>query len=582
MIMRALLVALCVAVSSAAMAAEPLNIVEDGRSSYSIVLSAEASASERHGAEELRAHFKQMSAVDLPVVTDAQALPAAAILVGRSKYTDAMGILIDEKKLGPDGFVLKTTGKHVVVAGSRVRGTMYGCTAMLEKLGVRWFTPKVTHVPARTTVAVPALDEQQTPAFEYREAYFTEALDKAWAPRMRFNGNFAGVDASRGGKITYQPFVHSFDELVPRSLFASHPEYFPVIKGKRTDGYVQRCLSNPEVLKLSIAKVKEWIKQVPQATIYTVSQNDTYNFCTCERCGEIVKRHGGVQSGMYLWFVNQVAEAIEKEHPDKLIDTLAYQFTEQPPTGITPRKNVRIRLCPISVCEAHPYEKCSAPPNKAFVQNLAAWAKITDTLYIWHYNTNFSNYLMPFPDFDEFPADTRLYKRSGVKGIFFQGAYGPGGGGSDAELRSYVMGKLLWDPSVDSDALVNEWLAGVYGPAAKPMRGWFDLLHAKARPPEQHFFIYSPPTVHYLSADVVAQGDKLFDEAEKLVAGNAVAGEYVAKARLGLRYVKLMQNKKTGPELESFVADVKKFGIQQLREGQAVEVWEQAYLKGAK
>jgi hypothetical protein len=447
---------------------------------------------------------------------------------------------------------------------------------------VRWYTPKVTHVPSTKSIIVPALDEQQVPAFEYREAFFTEAQDAAWAPRMRFNGNAVNVDASRGGKITYHPFVHSFDELIPRSLYASKPEYFPVINGKRTDGYVQRCLSNPEVLKLTIEKVKGWIKQYPQVTIYSVSQNDTYNFCTCGKCNEIVKQYGGVQSGIYLWFVNQVAEAIEKEHPDKLIDTLAYQFTEQPPTGIVPRKNVRIRLCPIAVCEGHAYETCAAPPNKAFVRNLAAWAQITDTLYVWHYNTNFANYLMPFPDFEEFPADTRLYGRSGVKGIFFQGAYGPGGGGSDAELRSYVMSKLLWDPKAESDALVNEWMAGVYGPAAKPMRRWFDLLHEKARTPDKHFFIFDPPTVHYMSAEVIAEGDKLFDEAERSATGDAVASEYVAKARLGLRYVKLMQDRTKGEAFISFVAEVKKFGIQQLREGQPVAAWEAEYLKSVK
>src|SRR5687768_7203810 len=144
---RVLLFVLSVGTSSAATAAEPLTVVQDGRSGYSIVVSSEASPSERHGAEEVRTHVKQLSGAVLPVVTDAQALPATAILVGRSKYTDAIGIELDEKKLGPDGFVLKTTGKHLVVAGSRVRGTMYGCTTLLEKLGVRWFTPKVTHVP---------------------------------------------------------------------------------------------------------------------------------------------------------------------------------------------------------------------------------------------------------------------------------------------------------------------------------------------------------------------------------------------------------------------------------------------------
>ena len=98
----------------------------------------------------------------------------------------------------------------------------------------------------------------------------------------------------------------------------------------------------------------------------------------------------------------------------------------------------------------------------------------------------------------------------GRSGVFFQGAYAPGGGGSDSELRAYVMSKLLWDVEVDTDALVSEWMSGVYGAAAGPMRKWFDLLHQRVRDPSKHFFIYDPPTVHYLSDDVIAQGEALF------------------------------------------------------------------------
>ena len=562
-----------------AFAADPtaISLVRDGASQYSIVISAQASPSEKRGAEEIRTHVKLMSGASLPVVTDAEALPKFAVLVGRSRYTDELGVKADEAALGADGFVLKTVGDRLVIIGSRVRGTMYGCTEVLEKLGVRWLTPKVTITPKKATITLAAMDERQVPAFEYREPYFTEAFNRDWAARMRFNGNSENLDESTGGKIKYHPFVHSFDGLIPRALYATHPEYFPLIQGKRKDGYVQRCLSNPEVLKLTIEKVRQWMKERPDATIYSVSQNDCYDPCGCDQCKAIEAKYGGQHSGLYLWFVNQVAEAIEKEHPDKLIDTLAYQFTEAPPTGIVPRKNVRVRLCPISVCEAHPYEKCSQKATVAFVNNLSAWAKITDTLYIWHYNTNFGNYLMPFPDFEEFPADTRLYQRSGVKGIFFEGAYGPGGGGAEAELRSYVMGKVLWDPSRDSDALVNEWMEGVYGPAKEPMRRWFDLLHEKARDPNKYFFIYDSPRVHYMSADVIAEGDRLFDEAEKAASGNAVASEYIAKARLGIRYVKLMQKPTDGPELTSFLADVRKFGIGQLREGQSTDAWEREY-----
>jgi hypothetical protein len=550
-----------------------LTIVKDGKSDYVIVTSPDATPPEKRGAEELQKYLKQMSGAELPIVLAGEQGPPGRTIVVRAASAE------DGQNLGTEGFVIRSSGDMLTIAGARPRGTMYGCSTFLEKLGVCFFTPTVTRVPKQSTITIQPINETQTPAFEYREPYFTEAFDRDWAAHIKNNGATIKADASTGGKVTYAQFVHTFDSLIPPSLYAQHPEYFPLVGGKRASGYVQRCLTNPDVLKLAIAGVRKAFADHPDATITSVSQNDTDKWCECDNCKAIVARYGGNQSGIYLWFVNQVAEAIEKDLPDKLIDTLAYQFTENPPTGIAPRKNVRVRLCPISVCEAHPYEQCAAPPNKAFVSNLAAWAKITDTLYIWHYNTDFANYLMPFPDFAQFPDSIRLYQRSGVKGIFFEGDYAPGGGGSDAELRSYVMAKLLWDPKLDASALVDEWMAGVYGPAAKPMRQWFDLLHEGVKPPDRHLFIYSAPTLGYLATPVLAQGDKLFDRAEQFAASDPIAKQYVAKSRLWLRYAQVVQRGKADDTFKQFMSDVRKAGIREMREGQSVDAWEAEFIK---
>ena len=556
-----------------------VTLVAEGKTDYLIVLGKGASAAEQRGAREIQSHVERMSGARIRITNENTAVPERAILVGRSRFTDELVAPPDPQRDGPDTFLLRTFGPHVVILGGSPRATMYGCTTLLEKLGVRWFTPKVTRVPKRSTVTLPEIDETHAPAFEYREPFFWEAFDKDWSARLCVNGHHARLDESTGGHVVYGRFVHTFDELVPQKLFGTNPEYFPLIDGKRTGGYVQRCLSNPDVLRLAIERVRAWIKEKPEATIFSVSQNDCAGWCQCDACNAIVHKFGGVQSGLYLWFANQVAEAIEKDHPSVLIDTLAYQFTEAAPTGIAPRKNVRVRLCPIACCEAHPYETCTAEPNRAFLKNLNAWATLTDALYTWHYNTNFANYLLPFPDFAEFPAEARLYKRLGVKGIFFQGAYAEGGGGSDSELRAYVMSRLLWDADVDTDALVSEWMSGVYGRAAAPMRKWFDLLHDRVRGPDKHFFIYDPPTVHYLSDDVLAAGEALFDEAEKLAAGDDVAVEYVAKARLGLRYVKLMRRPKVDDVFRAFMRDARRFGVTQLREGQPIDAFEKQYVE---
>jgi hypothetical protein len=544
-----------------------LPLVADGKSDYLIVLASDASPAQRRGADELQSYLEKISGAKLPVVVAPAPLPEKAIVVGAP-------VPEGTANLGDEGYLLRTQGSRILIIGPGKRGAMYGCYALLEEIGVRWFTPEVTGIPESKTITLPDLDRVGIPSFEYREPFFTEAFDRDWAARNRCNGNHQHLDDSTGGKLVYHPFVHSFDGLIPVQLYKTHPEYFPLIKGERKNGYVQRCLSNPDVLQLAIKQVQQWIKNNPEAKILSVSQNDTYNFCECDACKKIVDQYGGVQSGIYLWFANQVAEAIEKDHPDKLIDTLAYQFTEAPPTGITPRANVRIRLCPIACCVGHTIEGCSAEPNRAFAQRLAAWSKLTDSLYIWHYNTNFANYLMPFPDFREFPEDLRLYHRSGVKGVFFEGAYAPGGGGAESELRAYVMAKMLWDISLKEDALIDEWMTGVYGPAAKPMRAWLDLIHQPLDAPSAHLFIYHGKNAPHLTPDVFAKGEMLFNEAEQLTKDNPLQSRYVAKEKLCFRYAKLLVSHNTGEELDALLKDARAAGITQMREGMTVDEWE--------
>src|SRR6476469_7268165 len=176
-------------------------------------------ANER-AAKELQKYIADMTGVKLSLQNDASPLPDHAILIGPSKHLDALGIQLDKAKLGNDGFILKTVGPHLVIAGPGPRGSMYGTYELLEKLGVRWLTQKVTIIPRKEKLELPTLDETQVPAFEYREPYFTEAFEKEWAAHNRIVGATAQLDASTGGTIRYADFVHSFDHLIPQDLYA--------------------------------------------------------------------------------------------------------------------------------------------------------------------------------------------------------------------------------------------------------------------------------------------------------------------------------------------------------------------------
>ena len=520
-----------------------IELVKNGKSSYAIVVAPDASPSERHGAEELQKFLEEMSGARLPITAEPQ---PKMVLVGASPSLEKLKLKIPLADLGAEGFALKTAGPHIVIAGGRLRGSMYGVYTFLEKLGCRWFTPQVSRIPKARTLAVAPLDEIQKPAFEYREPFFSEALDRDWAARNKTNGSSQKLDASVGGKVAYYPFVHSFDRLVPPGrYFKEHPEYFSLIDGQRRERGGQLCLTNPDVLRIAISSVEEWIGQHPEATIISVSQNDRYGWCECDRCRRVEDEEGGAHSGPLLRFVNAIAAEIEKTHPDKLIDTLAYQYTEDPPARTRPRPNVRIRLCPIAACEAHPYREC--PYDAYFMKNLEAWSKITNQLYVWHYNTNFAHYLLPFPDFDELSADIPMYRQHGVVGLFMEGGVTAGGGAENAELRSYVMAKLLWDVKADANKLIGEFLDGYYGRAAKPMRAYFDLMQRQVRAAPgglgNHLWIYDRPSAPYLNDEFLASAGELFRQAAAAAESDAVR-ERIRRARLGIDYVALTRAKK--------------------------------------
>jgi hypothetical protein len=576
------LAALLLAVASMPGAAE---LVRDGASRHTIVIARAAAPAERRAAEELQRFLREISGASLPLADDSRGVRGPAVFIGRSRALARVAPDLPSAGLGPEGFVIEARGTHLIIAGGGPRGTLYGVYEFLERLGCRWFTSDVSRIPRLRTIPLPRAPVRMEPAFEYREPFFTEAFDRDWAARNRTNGHHAKLDESTGGKISYYPFVHSFYQLVPpEKYFAEHPEYFSLIDGKRRAVRGQLCLTNPDVLRIAAETLERWIAEHPEATIFSVSQNDWEGWCECGRCRRVEEEEGGAHSGPLLRFVNALAERIEKKHPDKLIDTLAYWYTEAPPLRVRPRRNVRVRLCPIGICTAHSFASC--PRSAYFYANLQAWAKITDQLYVWHYNTNFTHYLLPFPDFDELAADIPLYRKLGVKGLFMQGAYPPGGGGEMAWLRSWVIARLLWDPSRDAQKLVDEFLEGVYGPAAGAIRKYFDLLHAEVRPAPAgrglHLWIFHVPEY---SPRLIEEGLKLLDEAEKAAETEAVRRR-IRKDRLSLEYLVLLRELRyevrdgryapadlagLKQQAGAFLARVREQGIQSLHEGRNLD-----------
>lgn len=566
---------LLVAAATSIAITQGLLIAQGSQSRYSIVISRTASPSERHAAEELRDFLKEISGAELPILTDEAALSEREIILGDNAHLRELGVEVGWEDLGNEGCVINTVGSHLIIAGGKLRGTMYGVYAFLEEhLGCRWFSSTASRIPRRDRVEIGEIDERQVPVLEYREPFYTDAFDADWPARNRMNSANAHLDEARGGKVTYSHFVHTFYQLVPpEEHFAEHPEYFSEIGGKRTAERAQLCVTNPEVVRIATEKVRGWVREAPEANIFSVSQNDWGGWCECENCRELDEREGS-HSATILHFVNQIAEAIEKDYPGKAIDTLAYQYGRKPPWTIRPRKNVIVRLCSIECCFSHPLESCEE--NRSFREDIEAWSKVADRLYVWDYVTNFGHYIMPFPNLEVLQANIRFFVRHNVKGIFEEGNYSPGGGGEFAELRAYLLAKLLWEPDCDLAAARREFLGGYYGAAAGPIGQYIDLLHEKVRAENIHVRIYDPPTSAYLTGDVLQRAEELFDRAEALADSPDVL-ERVKVARLPVQYVRIATSAPDSPKREQlvkhFLGVARQAGMTHINEWTKLDDW---------
>ena len=449
------------------------------------------------------------------------------ICIGKTPESlKALG-LSDWESLRPDEVLYKVDADGVLwIAGEGSRGTLYAVYEFLEReYGVRFFTSDCELLPKTTgALALPARGtaHQYAPPFISRVAFFQSILEGSpeflTKTRNNFLGNFRAMPEEFGSFDSILGFVHTMGTLLPEENFAEHPEWFALRDGVRYPGSAigQPCLSNQgarqEIIRNALAALR---KDGGKSRYISVSQNDNQRYCQCDDCNAFVAEHGN-QTDLLMDCVNQVADAVAKEFPGVYVDTLAYNYTRQPPKTIMPRDNVAIRYCTI---EAHAFFPLESPQNNELFQELIQWKPVAKHMLIWNYVTDFAKYYLPHPDFHAFAQDTRLFQECNAINIFQQGAYEACGVAADlADLRVYMLSRLLWNPQEDEYLLLDEFLQNFYGPAEPYVRDYLQTITNLVRNnPEALDNCYPQDTNSWLSEpQLAALWKRVYDGAQAL------------------------------------------------------------------
>jgi hypothetical protein len=340
-----------------------------------------------------------------------------------------------------------------------------------------------------------------------------------------------------------------------------------------------------EMIKVAL----ERLRSQPEAGFISISQNDWYGRCQCQQCRRLEEAEGS-PSGPLLHFVNGVAEAIEVEFPEVLVETLAYQYTRTPPLHVRPRRNVVVRLCSIECSFVQPLGE--GEHNKAFRRDIEGWSKIAPQLFVWDYVTNFTSYIVPHPNMRVLAPNIRYFTDNRVIGLFEQGD-SQSRIGDFLRLRAWLLAHLMWDPQRDEQALIDEFLAGYYGAAAPSLRDYLRIIHDAGEQSGVYLRCFMNDTTPYLSLDALNAATAAFDKAQQVVADDPVLSRRLQRDRLSLdhvwlqRYYALQRAAKVegkefrGPSdpqvaCEQFIQRARKFEVGNYRERHAFAEYEPA------
>ncbi len=493
-------------------------------------------------------------------------------------------------RVGKDMDGNEITDKTAYVEGCDVRGLFNGVYAFLRIFcGVNIYSADVRVVPETQTVKLTdGYYLFYKPILEYADTDWISPHDQEFSVANGLNGAYSPIGAERGGRVNYITFCHSLTtSIVPETVyFESHPEYYALTKnGKREDK--QLCLTNHAVIEQAKKDVLRLINEGYDDTsclnIISVTQDDNQDYCLCENCTKIANKYGG-QSGLMIWFVNQIADAVAaSDHPDVLVDTFAYQYTRQAPSGIEPRSNVCVRLCTIECCFGHPIDDPHCEMNAAFMKDLDDWSKICSRMYIWDYTTNYAQALGIFPDFGVIQRNIDVFTAHNVVGIYEEGAYYASNCDVEfADLRAYLLARYMLDPMDRyglNDGILDGFLQAYYGEGWQEVGQFIQYISDHAGDKDGHLYIYvsMAQTLRGVTRGDVNMIDDLWDIAEQKTADNVDALKRVRRSRVSWEYYKacnelgdyaqsLNVSKWTGKNAE-LIAMLEEFNVTQYSEG---------------
>lgn len=457
-----------------------------------IVTAPNPSPADAFAASELASYLEQISGTSY-AITSSPSTHHPDLLIGARMAGTTL-----PADLGEDGFVLKTNGQHIIIAGKSDRGTLYGVYAFLERLGCRWFAPnfnfygsaKGEFVPHRSSIAVDTLNIIERPAFQWRKLYIEEGQSHAaenllklvdWMAKARMNvldcpNNYQGAGRTKwdNWRDTLIPELrkrgllievggHGYQNYLPQEqYFSQHPEWFGLRNGVRSNATQDVfATSNPDAVRTFIANIASYLHAHPEIDIFDLWPPDGAQWSEAKDDVAL-----GTPTERQMLLLSHVAAELQHDFPHVRLQFIAYQNYIAPPSEHKPDKSILMEFCPIDRSfESALYEGASSQ-NEEYFHDLQGWSEnvmAPASITVYSYITKYAWRSLPITIPHLIVDELRRFHEMGIGGL---ATYSEPGSWATFELEHYITAHALWNPYLDVTQGLSDYIDHRYGAAA--------------------------------------------------------------------------------------------------------------------
>ncbi len=465
-----------------------LVLAQGGKPFCAVVADEQGSQQAITAAWQLRDTLAQMAGADIPILDVREAPAGARLVVGSNGLSRRLKISVPQQYPGAERFVLKRVGADVVLAGNEAgpyRGTEHAVVEFLRRLGcIRFGEDPLWHsVPRRETVTLGPLDVESAPAIAMRHIWIVPpSVGRTWA---------LGGDSVQSG--------HNLSAMFPpKEYFARHPEYYPLLGGKRVaEGEAQICTTNADVVRLSAEKAAAAFDRDPNLAAFSLTNNDCGGFCECPECAKARAGAGNPNANAMLRYANAVARALRQARPAARVCFLAYWYALGAPDPAIKAEPGVVVMVVDEGCKAHALDDAACARNAGWRKNFQAWATsgAEMAIYEWYIpGCSDKRWLnLPWVQGDAAVRNVRWWAAHGVQWVTYESQASFSRALPSAWPLYYVAARALWDPRLDAGVILSEACSALYGPAGASMLAYYRTLERALSAGKEHAGIWNLP-----------------------------------------------------------------------------------------